>query len=415
MNCKKCGRKIYSKETCSCGEKAPNLHGKGVAVNTIICTVILVLSVVSLILSVSLRNIVNKNLIVNTIENVNLCDLEVENDFGQKVKLDQYIYEEFIDDNRITVQNVDNILNNPFIKNFIIEKVEGYQKFFLDEGEMEYITSDDIVSLIEENSDLLYNEAGLNFLEPDKAELRESLSDLDEFSSFCRNYLTGWFTSGYVQTYFSLAFVNFLEVLLIIVLIQWLVVYRLNGRRVFKALKKYSISVIVPSAIFFLATIPTIFLDKNSIVYSLTHDIKKPFMLSSGIILAAGIVMLIVSIIFSGKRKDNTISVLNTVSGTENIKNEQKQNESETSKVSELNYSAFAPDNSNTIVKNTEVKADNSTFAPNAVSTEKADTDKLEKTINSENKKVFCTKCGHENRVNSSFCAKCGEKLRINK
>lgn len=31
----------------------------------------------------------------------------------------------------------------------------------MDKGEMVYITSDDIVNLIDENSDLLFNEAGL--------------------------------------------------------------------------------------------------------------------------------------------------------------------------------------------------------------------------------------------------------------
>ena len=80
MICKNCGKKVYAKEICECGEKAPNPHGKGVAVNSVICTIILVMSVIAFIMTVSLRNIVNKNLLVETIEQVDLCSLEIKDD-----------------------------------------------------------------------------------------------------------------------------------------------------------------------------------------------------------------------------------------------------------------------------------------------------------------------------------------------
>ncbi|MBQ8435159.1 MAG: hypothetical protein IJX24_04015 [Oscillospiraceae bacterium] len=122
MICKNCGQKVYAKEICDCGEKAPNPHGKGVAVNSVICTIILVFSVIAFIMTASLRNIVNKNLLVKTIEQADLCSIEIEDD-DKTVKLNEYIHNEFIADERITVQNVDNILNAPFIKEFIIEKI----------------------------------------------------------------------------------------------------------------------------------------------------------------------------------------------------------------------------------------------------------------------------------------------------
>ena len=122
MICKNCGQKVYAKEICDCGEKAPNPHGKGVSVNSVICTIILVFSVIAFIMTASLRNIVNKNLLVKTIEQADLCSIEIEDD-DKTVKLNEYIHNEFIADERITVQNVDNILNEPFIKEFIIEKI----------------------------------------------------------------------------------------------------------------------------------------------------------------------------------------------------------------------------------------------------------------------------------------------------
>ncbi len=425
MKCKNCGKKVYSKEMCVCGEKAPDIHGKGVAANSIICAIILVLTVFSLILSISLRYIVNKNLLVKTVENVNLCEIEVENDSGKKVKLDQYIYDEFIDDERITVENVDNVLNDPFIKDFIIEKIEGYQKFFMDEGEMVYIRSEDIVNLIDENSDLLYNEAGLNFLEPDKIELKEELEGLDIFSDICRDYFTGWFTSGYIQTYFSFAYVVFLGVLLIVILVQWLAVYAINGRRMMKALKKYSIAVIVPSALIFLLTLPTIFFSEKSIVQSITKEIRNPIIISSGIIMAAGVLLLVISILFGSKRQENAEVISDEAqTAIENPAQDQPVIENvKTEEAAETVYSAPKAENSY------DNKPDNSVFAPktdeNKNTDDKPDTDKeakesepkpTETNVDSavkEPKKVFCTKCGHENRSNSSFCSMCGEKLRI--
>lgn len=386
MICKNCGKKVYAKEICECGEKAPNPHGKGVALNSVICTVILVMSVIAFIMTVSLRNIVNKNLLVETIEQVDLCSLEID-DGDEKVKLDKYIHEEFIGDERITVQNVDNILNAPFIKEFVIEKIEGYQDFFMDRGEMEYITSDDIVNLIDENSELLYNEAGLNFLEPDKEALRENLAVLDDFSEFCNDYLTGWFTGGLIQTYFSLLFVNFLEVLIIVILVQWLLVYRFNGRRMSSALRKYSIATIVPSAIIFFGSVLLLFADKKSILGALTGNIRNTFIISSGIVLGFGVVMLLISIL-TGRKKTDAVNVV-ADTATETVAEPISESLTETSeeKTVEEEVQANVPDTS---------------FAP---STTETAVEEVRTTS------MFCTQCGAENRENSKFCSKCGNKF----
>ena len=382
MICKNCGKKVYAKEICECGEKAPNPHGKGVAVNSVICTIILVMSVIAFIMTVSLRNIVNKNLLVETIEQVDLCSLEIKDD-GEKVKLDEYIYEEFIGDERITVQNVDNILNAPFIKDFVIEKIEGYQDFFMDRGEMEYITSDDIVNLIDENSELLYKEAGLNFLEPDKEALKENLAVLDDFSKICNDYLTGWFTGGLIQTYFSLLFVNFLEVLIIVILVQWLLVYRFNGRRMSSALRKYSIAMIVPSAIGFVGSVLLLFADKKSILGALTGNIRSSFIISSGIVLGFGVVMLLISILTGRKKAD----AVNTVADTAAEPISESFAETAEEKTSEEGVQENVPD---------------MLFAPSAEESAMAEAKSLT---------MFCTRCGAENRENSKFCSKCGNKF----
>jgi len=413
MICKNCGKKVYAKEVCECGEKAPNPHGKAVALNSVICTILIVLSVFSFITTASLRNIVNKNLLVETIEQVDLCSLEIKND-GKTVKLNQFIYDEFIGDERITVSNVDNILNAPFIKEFIIEKIEGYQDFFMDRGDMVFITSDDIVNLIDENSALLYKEAGLNFLGPDKEALKNDLEALDTLSEFCNDYLTGWFTGNLIKTYFSLFFLNFLEILFIVILIQWLVVYRFNGRKMSAALKKYSIALIVPSAIVFISSVSLLFFSKKSIIGALTANVRMSFILSSEILLAIGIVLLSVSIILNKKKasapaiqksNDKTITssddtpeevvINNESSASANTTDEDKEN---------IPDDTFAPENTQIADEinnnnNNDIKISENTNTSDSITSETAE------------KKVFCTKCGAENKPNSKFCSKCGEKI----
>ncbi|MDE5648924.1 MAG: zinc ribbon domain-containing protein, partial [Oscillospiraceae bacterium] len=314
------------------------------------------------------------NILVKTIEDIDLCSLEVIDESGKKVHLDEYIYNNYIDDERITVQNVDNVLNDPFIKDFIIEKIEGYQNFCMDEGDMVYITSDDVVNLIDENSNLLFNEAGLNFLEPDKEQLRNDLRVLDDFKDFSDNYLTGWFSSGLIHTFFSFANVVFLAVFMAVILIQWIMVYKLNARRIGRVLRKYSVVLIVPSFLIFASTFSFLFLEKSSILNTLTSDLKWSFTISSGIIFAIGVVLLLISIPMNLKNRNK--GAIELSSGiTENLVDEQPV------------YAAVS--------QNNETTEDNNTI-PDSVNTDDG----------------LCPQCGHQNKIGSSFCSRCGTKLK---
>lgn len=375
MVCKNCGEKCFSGEVCKCGEKMPKVNSAGVVINSIVCSILLVISVICIVLTMSFRNIVNNNILVDTIKDVDISSLEVYDESGKTVKLNEYIYNNYIDDDRISVQNVDNVLNDPFIKDFIIEKLEGYQDFCMDKGEMVYITSDDIVSLIDENSDLLFNEAGLQFLEPDKQQLRNDLSVLDDFKEFSDNYLTGWFTSGLIHTFFSFANVVFLAALMAVILIQWIVIYKLNSRKIGKVLRKYSIVLIIPSFLIFASTFSFLFLQKNSILNVLTSDIKWSFTISSGIILAVGIILLLLSIPMNIKKK-NVVEVSSNAS--ENSAEEQP---------------VYAAVSQNAPV--TENIQENKTFTEIADSAD-----------------GLCSQCGHQNKAGSSFCSRCGTKLK---
>lgn len=374
MVCKSCGQKVFSGEFCKCGEKAPKVNGAVVSINSIICSILLVFSIICIILTMSFRNIINNNILVDTVKEMDLCSIEIVDESGKKVHLDEYIYNNYIDDERITVQNVDNVLNDPFIKDFIIEKIEGYQNFCMDEGDMVYITSDDIVNLIDENSKLLFNEAGLNFLEPDKEQLKNDLRVLDDFKDFSDNYLTGWFSSGLIHTFFSFANVVFLSVFMAVILIQWIVVYKLNSRRIGRALRKYSIVFIVPSFLIFVSTFSFLFLEKSSILNTLTSDLKWSFTISSGIIFAIGVILFLISIPMNLKSKNKgVIELLSDI--TENPVDEQPV------------YVAVS--------QNNDITEDNNVI-PESVNTDDGS----------------CPQCGHQNKIGSSFCSRCGTKLK---
>lgn len=374
MVCKSCGQKVFSGEFCKCGEKAPKVNGAVVSINSIICSILLVFSIICIILTMSFRNIINNNILVNTVKAMDLCSIEIVDESGKKVHLDEYIYNNYIDDERITVQNVDNVLNDPFIKDFIIEKIEGYQNFCMDEGDMVYITSDDIVNLIDENSKLLFNEAGLNFLEPDKEQLKNDLRVLDDFKDFSDNYLTGWFSSGLIHTFFSFANVVFLSVFMAVILIQWIVVYKLKSRRIGRALRKYSIVFIVPSFLIFASTFSFLFLEKSSILNTLTSDLKWSFTISSGIIFAIGVILFLISIPMNLKSKNKGVIELSS-DITENPVDEQPV------------YVAVS--------QNNDITEDNNVI-PESVNTDDG----------------LCPQCGHQNKIGSSFCSRCGTKLK---
>ena len=425
MNCNNCGKTVFVKETCTCGEIAPNKNRGGVIVNNILCIAVLVGAVLALILSVSLRYIVNNDLLAETVRNAELTQIEVKDDSGETVPLDEWVYKKYIDDDRITVKNVDNVLNNPFIKDFLVEKIHGIQDFLMDDGDIVTITSDDIIELIDKNSDLLYNEAGLNFLEPDKDELRNNLSGLDDLAKFSEEHFSGWLSSSFVQTPFSLAYVIFLTVLLGIILAQLLLVYYFNGRRMLKALKVYGIAMTAPASVVFVLTlIPLIVFYSSSAFEGLSlGKLFAPFCVSSGILLVIGVIMLVGSVIAAKLIEEKAETVADTVetAGENADMTDISENAAETFSAEEFApVSGFAePVKEETVPEaNAENKTENTLWNAedkNSVWAKPAEkTSDIKPTAEERPKKefVFCTKCGKQNRAGSRFCSGCGNKLR---
>lgn len=390
MTCSNCGKKVFAKETCQCGVKAPNSHGFGVGLSSVIFFIIVMISVICLIATLSLRTVVKKELIQKKIENVSLSEISVDNQ-----KLDEYIYENFIDDDRITVENVDNVLAAPFIKDFINDKLNAYADFCLDKGELPEVTADEIIKLIEDNEDFIYKEAGLRFLEADKEELRNNLSMLDSYNEFRIDKGEKWLVTAPIHTFFSFWNVIFLYALLAVVFINWLLIYKFNSRRASKMIRKYSKAVIIPSGIILAGAVTVPFILKyfasssTSVFYDIlkgfswNDDIKAPFIMYSGAALLVGLILEVFSIIFSGKSK--SISSIDETDGC-TVYNQAEIPEMDT-----------VPD---------DTVMPEPAYTDNAISEEPVNEQTAEQIPGK------CIQCGHQNRETASFCAKCGTNLK---
>lgn len=365
MNCKNCGKKVFAKEICQCGERTPNVHGFWVGFNSVLCMVLTILSVILLIASISFNNILNRDLLTESVEDLDFGSIQIRDD-GETISLDEYILDEYIDDERITAENVDNVLNKPFIKNFITDKLDGYKEYCLNKGELVYVTSDEIVNLIDENQDELYEEASLRFLDPDKEELRDNLSFLDELNRDMKEHISGGFGAASIITLFSLIFSVFLGALLVVILIQWLVVYAKNSRRAGKVLRKYGLSIMITAAVIILLSVfvPVIIdfvLPCGELVSELVSSSKWVFVIVSAIIAVYGGIIFAVSIpMLRGLKQNQQVEVaLETISASS------------------------APVN-----------------VPAPVEEASAE------------EKNICPSCQHENKAKASFCSRCGTKLK---
>ena len=78
MLCKNCGEKVFANEVCVCGEKAPKKNSGGVAVNSVICFIVLIISAICLIITLSLRTIVNRDMLIKAVNKADLSKIEVD-------------------------------------------------------------------------------------------------------------------------------------------------------------------------------------------------------------------------------------------------------------------------------------------------------------------------------------------------
>ncbi len=150
----------------------------------------------SLLLSATLRHYAEENTVGTMVE-------EALNNDDVTQTIAEMICDEFINDERITTDNVQALLADGTFQDFIAEVEVSLNGYLLGSDDIS-LTTEDIISLLDENEDLIYDTIGLRFLEEDREILTEQLDTL--------------FEGGTLSSYLSTSGLNYLSSLWLMVI-----------------------------------------------------------------------------------------------------------------------------------------------------------------------------------------------------
>ncbi len=217
----------------------------------ILCFVLVMVLGASLMASLSLRYTVQEELLPVTAKQLPLSELPVNDSTAA-----QFILDEFIQDERVSVENVQKVMDDGTFSVFLAELTERYNTYLREGGEFPQVQSEEFVRLIEENADLIYAETGLRFLDADKQKLRENLSEpISEWNAAAEQSMHKGVSGFAVKATVSLWLPIVLGVLLLAVLVWMIIIYVRSEFRAGTALKVYGIALFVPGILVVLATI----------------------------------------------------------------------------------------------------------------------------------------------------------------
>lgn len=214
---------------------------------SILCFILTWILTVNLMGIILLRQYALHRAVPAAVSEIVLKDVTVRDEDGSISTASEFIMENYVEDDRVTLQNIENILDQGSFTDFAATKAEQYNRFLLGESEMPVLEADEFVALIEQNQDLIYRETGLEFLEPDKEKLRSNLDAV--FSrlnpSLDRSMNKG--ISGFaLRSLFSVWLEVTVGVLLLLILAGMIVLYARNHKSVGTGLKVYSIAGFIP-------------------------------------------------------------------------------------------------------------------------------------------------------------------------
>lgn len=355
-----------------------------VMLNTFLCFIVILIASSALILNMCGREMLVEQTVEKSVEQIDEKDLS------------NFIHS-YITDSRIGEDNVENILSETDVMEFIRENIGNYSNYLLDGEELKPLTADAVIEYIEENKELIRKETGLKYVEADKEELRKEIEKpLEDFNSKLEGNI------GVISSTFSLPFMIIMIVVLVLVFAQWCFIYVKNSVSIIRLFKLYGIALLIPSFIF---SVVALFLnpilknalpDKYSFITTVTGDIRKTILLNVGILVIISLAMIIISITMSkisgaikGKKsaKIQTVAPVigavenNNAQAYENVNNAEVENYQSVQSVEQGNDVAQSEDDDLELVENSDIKF------------------------------TFCTECGNKLKENAVFCAKCGKKM----
>lgn len=212
---------------------------------SILCFILTALLGAGVLITVSARRTVQERVLTAAVEKFPLEEISLTDTSAA-----QFILDEFIADERVSVENVQRVMQEGTFSAFAAELMDRYNAYLTDGGEFPQINAEQFVQLIEENEALILEETGLEFLEPDKQLLRENLEiPLEAWNRLMTESLHKGISGFTVKAGVSLWLPITLGVLLLAVLIWMIVFYVRGGCRVGTAFKVYSIALFLPCAV----------------------------------------------------------------------------------------------------------------------------------------------------------------------
>jgi len=355
-----------------------------VMLNTFLCFIIILIASSALILNMCGREILVEQTVEKSVEQIDEKDLS------------NFIHS-YITDSRIGEDNIENIISETDVMEFIRENIGNYSNYLLDGEELKPLTADAVIEYIEENKELIRKETGLKYVEADKEELRKEIEKpLGDFNSKLEGNI------GVISSTFSLPFMILMIVVLVLVFAQWCFIYAKNSVSIIRLFKLYGIALLIPSFIFSIVALflnpilKTALPDKYSFITTVTGDIRKTILLNVGIFAIISLAMIIISITMSkisGAIKGRKLAKAQTVASASGVIESNNTQAYENANTAETaNYQA---------VQSVEQVSDVA---------QGVDID-LESVENSDKKFKFCTECGNNLKENAVFCAKCGKKM----
>ncbi len=212
---------------------------------SILCFILITLLGAGVLTSLSMRRAAKERVLTAAVEKFPMEEITVNGSSAA-----QFILDEFIADERVSIENVERVMQEGTFSAFAAQIMDSYNAYLTDGGALPQINPDDFVRLIEENQELIRQETGLEFLSPDKEKLRENLKLPLEAWNIAMHESLGRGVSGFTfKATVSLWLPITLGVLLLGIMIWMVVFYVRGGFRAGTALKVYSVALFVPCAV----------------------------------------------------------------------------------------------------------------------------------------------------------------------
>ena len=218
---------------------------------TILCFVLTMVLSLALMVSLNLRIMVQEESLPTAVGQVELSNVPVDGS-----TMAEYVHKYFIQDERVSIESVEKVMEQGTFSEFTAELTERYNTYLREGGEFPTVSADEFVRLIEENEELILEETGLRFLEPDKQKLRESLSGMvEEWNAAAEDAMHKGMKAFAVKAVVSLWLPVVLGVLLLALLVWMIVIHVRSTVSAGKAFKTYGVAVFIPSVLLLAMTI----------------------------------------------------------------------------------------------------------------------------------------------------------------